>query len=103
MVAETAMPAPGFVNVNIDETRLMRPLSTAICHIGIGHAIVRPGLVPLPRNLLPRIAVDGGETSVAFWRGMHLGDFETVGESEEMRVDLRAAEHGDLGSAALQR
>src|SRR5580692_2864080 len=83
--------------------RLIGPLSTAICHIGKGRAVVRTGLVPGARNLLPRILVDGGETRVALWGGVHLGDFEAVGDFKEMRVDLRSAEHGDVISAALQR
>src|ERR1700759_4158779 len=82
--------------------RLIWPLSTAICHIRKGRVVIRSGVVPDARDLLPRSPVDSREIRVALRGGVHLGDFQAVGKPEEMRKDFDAADHGDVISTALQ-
>ena len=57
----------------------------------------------LARDLLPLRLVDGGKTRVAVGLRMHLGDLQPVRERHPLRIDFRAADHGDFGGRTPQR
>ena len=54
--------------------------------------VVRTGLVPEPRDFLPRILVDCRKARIPLRRGMHVRDLDPVGDAEALRVDFRAAD-----------
>ena len=77
-------------------------MAPTICHIGEIGAVVRTGRIPHARHLFPRGLIDGREARVAVGPGMHFGNFQAAGQGHPLRIDLRAANYGDLSGETPQ-